>query len=306
MSGKLLPKTLWICPHIHQSTVGIHCRSLRCNIPGESFSEIKHPWKSRYICFLLFISLLTGFIIFIYKAYRVKPQGRSCPRSGLISTHRLPWFHILTFILHYSGGIENLLSYTIYFIWSSSVRYCRLRKAICRRGWPSSLWACWHSWMLFHNTSLPAWRFVTGGLYMNKFYLIGTGFVFITTSLSCHPGEFFSCQITENWECLHRSEYRTRAKGQSKKWICPSPDAWHQSASCGNTQLFVCGQKQGCRTLNDKQEEFVDIAYTRTKPVDWLHQRSSEPDKKTYGEDQRNGGIPPYRCNWQSNQGDNC
>ncbi len=176
-------------------------------------------------------------------------------------------FVVLTIMLHYSGGIEN--PFIIYYIFhmimasiilSSSESFLQVTFALVLIG---LLTLSEYSGFLPHY-SLNG--FVSHELYKSELYLIGTGFIFVTTSylvvyltnrLAKQSREYEQAYLKANQELERKdaikNEYVLRITHDIKAHL----------AAIQSCLSVVVHKKQGAGKNNDA--EFLERAYNRTR-----------------------------------------
>jgi len=195
--------------------------------------------------------------------------------SGSIVTKRLKWnihfqiitdFIILTFILHYSGGIENplILFYFFHLIIASSI-FSTVQSYIYA-GFVLSLVA---SLAFLECYSViphyPLEGFVSHELYSNVFYLFGAGFIFACTSAMVVGLSHMIINRsikTEETYVKTNIELENKDKLKNEYVLRVTHDIKGHIAAILSCLEVVRSKMTG--PLNEVQEEFVSRAYERS------------------------------------------
>lgn len=173
---------------------------------------------------------------------------------------------ILTFILHYSGGVENpIIIYYIFhmiivsMIFSPIESYLQTSFALLLVG-VLALLECYS--IIPHY---PLYGFVSNNVYQNHFYIFTTGFIFVTTSfIVVALTNSIVLKSRKNEDALikanHKLELNDKLKNEYVLRITHDMNG-HLSAVSGCLSL-VKNPKLGA--LNFEQEDFINRAYDRT------------------------------------------
>jgi signal transduction histidine kinase len=173
---------------------------------------------------------------------------------------------LLTLILHFSGGIENpfIIYYIFHMIIASAIltpkeSYVQTGVALLLIGIMAFL-ECFN--VVPHY---PLKGFVTHDLYKNSFYLFGTGFVFVTTSfmvvglvnsLVSRSRKIETAYLNTN------AELQQKDKLKNEYVLHLTHDMKGHLAAIISCLSVVKNKTLG--PVNEKQEEFITMAYDRT------------------------------------------
>jgi len=173
---------------------------------------------------------------------------------------------ILTIILHFSGGIENpfIIYYIFHMIIVSSV--LSPRESYLQTSFALLLVAALAFLECFSIIPhYPLSGFISTGFYQNKFYLIGTGFVFVTTSyivVSMTNSIVAKSRKNEQAYLKANLELEQKDKVKNEYVLRVTHDIkGHLAAISGCIKVL---QTNMLGKLNEQQKEFVNRAYNRT------------------------------------------
>lgn len=141
--------------------------------------------KEKQLYIVAFLLLLSNFIYFLIDRKTRDAVGNKYHSAyqRLIVAQILGDLVLLTILLHYSGGVENpFIIYYVFHLMLASILLSRLMSYFVASFTMLlvGLMAIGEflGWFPHH----PLTGFLTNGYYNNKNYLLGTGFVFVTTS----------------------------------------------------------------------------------------------------------------------------
>lgn len=174
---------------------------------------------------------------------------------------------ILTLILHFSGGIENpmIIFFFLHMIIASSIfstfgSYLHTTFAFVL----VAMLAFFECYSIIPHCHLEG--FINPDLYQNNFFIYGSGFIFITTSLLLvhltHLIVSRSIKIEENYVKTN-DELEKKDKLKNEYVLRVTHDIkGHLAAILSCLQVM---RSTIIGSLNDKQEEFVNRAFERTE-----------------------------------------
>jgi signal transduction histidine kinase len=219
-----------------------------------------------YLSLILFV--LNCLHLFILKRIILKQGSRVIIRIKQdIHFQIITDLVILTLILHFSGGIENpmIIFFFLHMIIASSIfstfgSYLHTTFVLILVAMLAFL-ECYSIIPHYHLEG-----FINHDLYQNKFFIYGSGFIFITTSLLLvhltHLIVSRSIKIEENYVKTN-DELEKKDKLQNEYVLRVTHDIkGHLGAILSCLEVI---RSTIIGSLNEKQEEFVNRAFERTE-----------------------------------------
>ena len=225
-----------------------------------------HDIPIYYLSLILFG--LNCFHLFILKVILLKEGTRVIIRIKQdIHFQIITDLVILTLILHFSGGIENpmILFFFLHMIIASSIfstigSYLHTTIALTL----VAMLAFLECYSIIPHYQLVG--FINPDLYRNKFFIYGSGFIFITTSLLLvhltHIIVSRSIKIEENYVKTN-DELEKKDKLKNEYVLRVTHDIKGHLAAIISCLDVIRSKITG--PLNEKQEEFVNRAFERTE-----------------------------------------
>ncbi len=228
-----------------------------------NFFHISLKEKQLYI--VAFLLLLSNFIYFIFDRKARSRIGNSnhSANQRLIVAQILGDLILLTILLHYSGGVENpFIIYYVFHLMLASILLSRIMSYFVASFTMLlvGLMAIGEFMGWFPHYSLTG--FLTNGYYNNQKYLLGTGFVFVTTSyVVVYITSKVSSQLREKEQAYRQANIELLEKDKIKDeyvFRITHDIKGHLAAIQG------CLEAVTMKISPKEKEEFINRAFKRT------------------------------------------
>ena len=229
-------------------------------------SEFFHiSLKEKQLYIVAFLLLLSNFIYFLFdrKAKNRVGKRHHSAYQSLIVAQILGDLILLTILLHFSGGVENpFIIYYVFHLMLASILLSRIMSYFVASFTMMlvGLMAIGEFLGWFPHYSLTG--FLTNGYYNNQNYLLGTGFVFVTTSyVVVYITSKVSEQLREKEQAYREANLELLEKDKIKDeyvFRITHDIKGHLAAVQG------CLEAVTMKISTEKKEEFIERAFKRT------------------------------------------